>query len=229
MTDAHTPRHAAPAAETTRPAASGVTIGAAQVAAWGFAFLLLRVFAVSGYDWDTAFLVSTTLGMDDGLALMFGSFMSNYLLTAVLLICVVPLLIAAVRWGTSDYQWVFALLMTLGVVILWALTSSYRLWWLPPATLAVFVGLLLVRRLSEKNRARRTVARAMARVGLVVGLATILFAALAQTPWVPHEVIKTTDGTVRGYVLSVDSGYLNVLTEDHEFVIVLSTDVLSRE
>lgn len=48
------------------------------MATWGFAFLLLRVFAVSGYDGDTAFSVSTTLGLGDGLALVFGSHMADY-------------------------------------------------------------------------------------------------------------------------------------------------------
>lgn len=43
------------------------TGSAAPLAAWAFAFLVLRIFAVSGYDWDTAFAVSVTIGLDDGL------------------------------------------------------------------------------------------------------------------------------------------------------------------
>lgn len=62
----------------------------------------------------------------------------------------------------------------------------------------------------------------MARVAL------LLVAALAQTPWVPAEQIETTDGTITGYVLSVDPGYLNVLTDEQEFVILISSDVRSR-
>lgn len=205
-----------------------VSIGAAQFAAWGFAFLLLRVFAVSGYDWGTAFLVSTTLGLDDGLALLFGSLMASHLLTAVLLICVLPLLIAASVWGTVAHRRVVRLLATLGVVALVALTTSFDLWWLPLATFAVFAAFLLVRRLPPANRLRRTVATGLARVGLMTGLATLLVAAFLETPWVPREQITTTNGTIYGYVLSVDSGYLNVLTDDHEFVILLSNDVLSR-
>ncbi|MDN5893696.1 MAG: hypothetical protein L0H93_06675 [Nocardioides sp.] len=206
-----------------------LSAGAAQVAAWGFAFLLLRIFAVSGYDWDTAFLVSTTLGLDDGLALLFGSLMASYLLTAVLLVCVLPLLIAASVWGKGEQRRVVGLLAVLGTVALVALATSFDLWWLPLTTLAVFAMFLLVRRLSPANRLRRTVATALARVGLMTGLATLLVAAFVQTPWVPQEQIETTDGTVTGYVLSVDSGYLNVLTDDHEFVILLSDDVLSRK
>lgn len=63
----------------------------------------------------------------------------------------------------------------------------------------------------------------------MTGLATLLVAAFVQTPWVPQEQIETADGTITGYVLSVDPGYLNVLTDDYEFVILLSSDVLSRK
>ncbi len=68
----------------------------------------------------------------------------------------------------------------------------------------------------------------MAGVGWAVGIAVLLLAALVHTPWVPEEYIETVDGTVTGYVLSVDSGYLNVLTAQREFVILISGDVLSR-
>lgn len=216
------------AAESPRSGSSNLSIGAAHLAAWGFAFLLLRIFAVSGYDWDTAFLVSTTLGVDDGLALVFGSLMAGHLLTAVLLVRVLPPLIAAALWGTGEHRQVVMPLATLGVLVLVALTTSFHLWWLPVATSAVFATFLLVRRLPVGNPLRRTVAKGLARVGLVTGLATLVVAAFVQTPWVPQEQIETTDATITGYVLSVDSGYLNVLTDDHEFVIVLSNDVLSR-
>ena len=199
------------------------------MAAWAFAFLLLRIFAVSGYDWDTAFLVSTTLGLDDGLALMFGSLMANYLLTAALLVGVLPLLIAASVWGTGEHRRVLMLLAVLGVVALAALSTSYRLWWLPVACGVVLALFASVRLLPVDNPVHRTVVRVLARVGWVTGLASLLVAAFVQIPWVPQEQIETADGTITGYVLSVDSGYLNVLTEDQEFQIVLSTDVLSRK
>lgn len=44
-----------------RPAHAGVF---ATVSVFGF--LILRIFAVSGYDWETAFVVSTTLSVDSG-------------------------------------------------------------------------------------------------------------------------------------------------------------------
>ena len=100
------------------------------------------------------------------------------------------------------------LLAVLGVLVLVALTMSFHLWWLPVATLAVFLVFLLIRRLPEGNALRRTVAKSLARVGLVTGLATLLAAAFVQTPWVPQEQITTKGGTtITGHVLRVDSGW----------------------
>lgn len=207
----------------------GHAVAAAHAAAWGFVFLILRIFAVSGYEWHTAFAVSTTLGLDDGLALFFGSLMSGHLLTALLVVIVLPLLIAAYLWGPRGHRPVVMLLATVGVVTLVGLVVSFHSWWLPLAAGGVLGTLVLLRRLSPQNRLSRVAAGAMVRVGWVAGVAVLLVAGLVQTPWVPREQIKTTDGTTNGYVLSVDPGYLNVLTDEHDFVILLSSRVLSRE
>lgn len=201
---------------------------AAYAAVWGSGFLILRVFTVSGYDWHTAFAVSTTLSLQDGVALLFGSLMAGHLLTALLLMVVLPLLIAASLWGSRGYRSVLLLLAALGLVILIALTLSFHSWWLPPATAAVLGTFALTHRLRPLHRAHRAARAAMASAGWVAGLAVLLVAALVQTPWVPREHINTRSGTITGYVLSVDPGYLNILTDQHEFVILLSSDVLSR-
>lgn len=202
--------------------------GAAPVAAWAFAFLVLRVFAVSGYDWDTAFLVSTTLSINDGVALLFGSFMAGHLVVGLLLVFVLPLLISTYLWSPHGRRAVVVLPAALGLVTLVAITVSFGNWWLPLATPAVLGVFVLIHRLPSESRWRRVAAVATARVGWAAGVIVLLVALFVQTPWVPRERIETTDGPVIGYVLSVDSGYLNVLTGDHEFVILLSSNVISR-
>ncbi|MDJ0312569.1 hypothetical protein [Arthrobacter sp. H35-D1] len=201
----------------------------APAAAVGFVFLILRIFAVSGYDWNTAFAVSTTPSLSDGLALVFGSLMAGHVLVEILLVVVLPLLLATYLWSSGGHRATVLLATTLGSVTLIALTVSFKIWWLPAATAAVFVAFVLIRKVSVKHLVRRLFARAMASVGWVAAAAVLLVAAFVQTPWVPHEQIKTTNGAVSGYVLSVDSGYLNVLTDEHEFVILNSSDVLSRK
>lgn len=51
---------------------SSLGYGAVSAAAWGFGFLILRVFAVSGYDWDTAFAVGTVLSLNIAVPIVFG-------------------------------------------------------------------------------------------------------------------------------------------------------------
>ncbi|GAA4371072.1 hypothetical protein GCM10023166_19980 [Paeniglutamicibacter cryotolerans] len=191
--------------------------------------MILRIFAVSGYDWNTAFAVSTTLSLSDGLALVFGSLMAGHFLVQILLVGVFPLLLATYLWSEGGHRSSIFLATTLAAVTLLALTISFKIWWLPPAAAAVFVVFVLIRRLSLKHWLRRMFSLSMASVGWVAGLALLLVAAFVQTPWVPQEQIRTTTGNVIGYVLSVDPGYLNVLTDGHEFVILNSAEVLSRK
>ena len=202
---------------------------AASLAAWAFAFLVLRVFAVSGYDWDTAFAVSTTIGLDDGLPMLFGTFMAGHLAASVLLALVLPLLVATWLWSPGGRRAAVLLPTALGTVTLAALTVSFRSAWLPATAIAVLGLLALVHRLPERHRLRRASLALMGRVGAVVGVTVLLVAVFTSTPWVPHERIETTDGTVTGHVLSIDSGYLNVLTDEQRFVILVSGDVISRE
>lgn len=151
--------------------------------------------------------------------------MAGHLLTSMLLMCVLPLLIAAYLWGPRAHRPVVMLLAALSLVALVARTVSFRSWWRPPVAAGVFGALALIRRLP---RLRRASAAVFANAGRVAGVALLLLAAVVCTPWVPEEDIQTADGTITGYVLSVDSGYLNVLTADREFLILISSDVLSR-
>ncbi|MDO5734967.1 MAG: hypothetical protein Q4P15_00670 [Propionibacteriaceae bacterium] len=196
---------------------------------WVFAFLILRIFAVSGYSWETAFLVSTTISLNDGLAILFGSLMADHLLVAILLMFVLPLLIAALLWGPSGRRLVMSLAAVMSLVILVTITASFRTWWLPMAAAAVLFSFLMIRRLPREHPLRQVWGALLVRASAVAGAAVLVVAAFLQTPWVPHEQIETTDETISGHVLSVDSGYLNVLTDDHEFLILISGDVISRK
>ena len=203
--------------------------GAAPAAAWAFAFLVVRLFAISGYNWDTAFLVSTTLGLEDGLRILFGSFMTARLVVAPLLVTLLPLLIAAFLWSPTARRPTVVLLAGLALTTLTSLTLSYRAWWLLPATAAVFGVLVLIHRRQAGAPLRRLLAATIERIGWVVAIGALGVALATQTPWVPRERIETTNGRITGYVMSVDPGYLNVLTDDHNFVIVLTSDVISRD
>ncbi len=118
---------------------------------------------------------------------------------------------------------------TVALVIVVTITSSFSSWWLPLAAVAVLISFALIQRLPSDNPVRRVWWAIVARASGVAAAAALVIAAFLTTLRVPHEVIETTDGTISGLVMSVDSGYLNVLTDDHEFVILISSDVISRK
>lgn len=217
-----------PAAASSSASRHAWSVGVSSTV-WVFAFLILRIFAVSGYSWDTAFLVSSTIGLNDGLALLFGSLMAGHVLVEILLALVLPLLVAGLVWGPRDQRPVMALITTVAVVIVVTLTASFGAWWLPLVVAVVLVAFSFVQRLAQHHPLRRGLYALVVRATGLTAAAVLVIAAFQQTPWVPREEITTTDGVVVGYVLSVDSGYLNVLTEEREFVILISGDVISRE
>jgi O-antigen ligase len=190
--------------------------------------VMLRVFAVSGYRWDTAFVVSTTLTVTNGLTMLLGSLLAEHLLTAALVGCLMPLLVADYLWGDGRRRTSVLLVAALALATSLAVVLSFGLWWLPLAAVAVFGVLAMVRRSPPQSFLRRLLVALLARVSVVAGVGVLLIAAFGQTPWVPLERIQTTSGTVDGYVLSVDPGYLNVLTTDHRVEILISADVVSR-
>ncbi|WP_405215959.1 hypothetical protein [Agrococcus sp. Ld7] len=200
-----------------------------SAAIWAFAFLMLRIFAVSGYAWETAFLVTSTVGLGDGVAILVGSLMATPVVTEALLIGFLPLLSAAWLWGPRRHRLTLGLCIVLAAVLTIALVLSFGSWWLPLAAAAGMLLIVLMRRLPRENGLRRALASVLARIAAIAAAAMLLLAALVPTPWVPHERIGTAQGTVTGYVLSVDSGYLNVLTDAHEFLIILTADVRTRE
>lgn len=223
------------AGDRPAPGRSGVSSarsrvwGAAPLTAWAFAFVLLRIFAVSGYDWDTAFNVSTTLNISDGLNLIFGSLMGGHVLVEILLAILLPLLVADFLWSPWGRRPLVVLPGVVGAVILVAITVSYRNWWLLAAAAAVFGVFAVLHALPDGFPLRRALMLAMRRVGLVSGVGVLIAAAFITVPWVPEEHLQTTDGPLDAYVLSIDSGYLNLLTTDHEFLILQRDEVLSRE
>lgn len=95
-------------------------------------------------------------------------------------------------------------------------------------TFVVRAALPLARDRPAAIRVRGVAASATARVGWIAAVAVLLAAILTQRPWVPLEKIETDDGAITRYILGVGSGYRNVLKGDHEFVIPVSSDVVSR-
>ncbi|GAA3489549.1 hypothetical protein [Streptomyces cremeus] len=227
---------------------SGLTLTTAA-----FLFLLLRLFAVSGYQWHTAFAVLHTLDLDDSIGILLGTVLADSVVAAVLLVVLLPAFLFRVVGGfvlaarTREEEQPdrgprvdMTGIVVLAIVVagMTAYVLSFGTWWLPLASVlvtAVMVGLGTLTRGAhgQVGEASRWAGRHL--MGLVLAasvLALLISAAVVRTPWMPKEriVVKGHEKPLRGYVLEAEPGFLKVLTEeDREFVILRDGEVESRE
>ncbi|MET9952489.1 hypothetical protein ABZ135_13215 [Streptomyces sp. NPDC006339] len=214
-----------------------------------FAFVVFRLFAVSGYDWHTAFAVLHTLDLDDTIGLVIGTVMADSLASIVLLTLLVPVaalrLTVGLRTARQARNRVLtegqrrhgpdltgALLLLIAVVAVVAYIGTFHSWWLLLLVLAAG-GLVfgIGYGLRAGGRLKRGALWISRHLMALVGVAMLLGAATITTPWVPLERIELRGGTeLRGFVMVAEPGFLKVLTEhEREFLILTDQDVTSRE
>lgn len=193
-------------------------------------FLVLRLLAVTRYDWPTAFSVINSINIDDAPGVVVGTLMADVQISAAALIVLLPLAIVhQLRLGrgprtAGGLSW----LITCAVFAI-ALTITFRAWWFV-VTLAAVTALLAFLLWGPKrefgHRAAQWLVHKMAGVSVA---AALVVAATVTTPWVPLERITTRQGTLEGYVLDTPSGYLEVLTEPGRRTTILeSSEVENR-
>ncbi|MEU1429638.1 hypothetical protein ABZ412_21420 [Nocardia sp. NPDC005746] len=196
-------------------------------------FVVLRLFAVSDYDWVRAASVADTIGLDDAPRMVLATLMADPRVTAVVLAVLVPVsLVHQWRLGMPSFQNAGNLAMLIVVVLFGAvLLITIRLWWM--LIIVGVVGVLVIALQTTAHRdpeGRRFALGVMHRSGAVAILAMLAAAAIVRVPWAPLERIETRDGTVIGYVLANPPGFLKVLTdEDREIMIIGIDHVRSRE
>ncbi|HEY1177836.1 MAG TPA: hypothetical protein VGF17_16900 [Phytomonospora sp.] len=195
-------------------------------------FLVLRLFAVTGYDWDTAFAVADAVDIGDAPSVVIGTFMADPLLTAALLALLVPLSLVHLarlgrpRWENAGNQ----VLLVVELVLLAALVFGLRMWWAGAVAVGLTALLAFLVLGGRRGRHHKVALWLVRRVGPAAGVAVLVMAAFVQTPWAPRERIETTSGPVTGYVLEVEPGFLRVLTEgERRFITIDTADVTARE
>ncbi|MGW7417049.1 hypothetical protein [Streptomyces sp. NPDC054863] len=224
-----------------------------------FLFLLLRLFAVSGYQWHTAFAVLHTIDLDDSIGIILGTVMADPVVAAVLLAVLLPaflfrvvggfLLALRVRRGGTERLPQDArapggpdvaglVLLAIVVAGVTAYVMSFRAWWLPLVSLFVMavmfgIGALARRHHGQVGAASRWAGRHV--VGLVVGVAMLgllVSAAVVRTPWMPLERVEVSGQAqpLVGYVLEAEPGFLKFMTDEgRDFLILNEGEVKSRE
>lgn len=195
--------------------------------------VLLRIMAVSEWNWHTASTVAETIDVADIATIALGTLFEQQVLTGLAVVVLLPLTIVRVISAGHDrrHELMPLLVFILGQLILAvALVWSENQWWLPLGVVALTGVLLATRSLGRGGAGRRIVGEILQRLGIIAVAALLLLAALNPTPWVPHEEIRTSDGkTVEGYVLEDVSGTVKVLVPgEHQLVILTAGEVDSR-
>lgn len=190
-------------------------------------FVVLRLFAVSDYDWVRAASVADTIGLDDAPRMVLATLMAEPKVTAVVLAVLVPVTLSHQwRLGKPSFQNAGNLAMLIIVVLFGTvLLITYRLWWM-----LIIVGVVGALVIALQARARRDpegrlfAVSVLHRSGVVAILAMLAAAAIVRMPWAPLERIETRDGTVIGYVLENPPGFLKVLTDDDREIVIIGID-----
>jgi lysylphosphatidylglycerol synthetase-like protein (DUF2156 family) len=214
---------------TTAPAkshAGSALTGAAVL------FVLLRLLAVSHYNWHTAFALLHTLQLDDAPGLFLGTFMADARISSVLLVVMLPFALLyqlATRSDRSRAKLGGWLLLVVLVAMLVSHVLTYRNWWVPAGAVVLAIVLVLVERAHRHPRLRDPITFLLRRSGVAVVGVALVVAAVVATPWVPLERLETSSGTADFYVLDTSPGFVKVLSaHEREFKILLERDVLSR-
>jgi hypothetical protein len=206
---------------------TGTVLGGAAVL-----FVLLRLLAVSHYDWHTAFALLHTLDLDDAPGLFLGTFMADARISSVLLILALPftfLYLAATRVGRERVRFGGVFVLVVLVALLISHVKTYHHWWVPVGAVALSVVLVLLERAHRHPRLRDPIAFLMRRSGVSVVVVALVVAAVVATPWVPLERVETTGGAHDYYVVDTQPGFLKVLgAEDRKFEILRDDEVRSR-
>jgi hypothetical protein len=230
--EADTPEGAAVAAAPAKPDARESMVGkplddplltlagknvAVSLAVLSGVFVVVRLFAVAGWDKDTA------------LALLASAGVANVLLgTAIVLIpAVAPIIaITLLDTGNAYYRVGRRALITVFLGDMCLIASVI----VSPAILLLLLAILVGSRLAlprlpwfrgrppRKRRSEDAVAYVVVLLAAYVPLVI-----MTGSPWLPREVIATGSTTTVGYVTSSDGQWTHVLVDHPRAVVVLDT------
>lgn len=205
---------------------AGITVGLVTM------LLFLRLFAVARWDWTVAASLAESFNFDDAVSIALGTLFERPMITGLIITVILPLAVFRDYWLASSKatksranNWflIIALLVTAFV-----LTRTLGLWWIFACSAAIVIILVGGVHLAKRKGLGRDLARLGRHLGIVLGVLLLVVAATIETPWVEHEEIVTKEGVIDGYVLDSDPGFLKIMTQDREMIIVPDSDVVSR-
>ncbi|GAA4401763.1 hypothetical protein GCM10023147_41690 [Tsukamurella soli] len=195
-------------------------------------FLLLRLLAVSDWNWRTASEIMAVTDIDGVATIILGTLMADSAYTAALVVMALPIAVLHLVWPIDKNRSVADTVLVTAVLTASAISliHTFTYWWLPVAA-AVLAGVVVAARLMWRHgRRREVVVFLFRRTRLIAGVLLLVLAGVLTTPWVPEEAITTDSGMVHGYVLEAEPGFLTVLTEpDRKIEVLPIATVRSRQ
>lgn len=196
--------------------------------------LFVRLLAVSGWDWATAADIADSFDFDDAVPIIFGTFFEMPIVTGIAASLILPLAIYRLylmkvdpkgHWGVSDW-FVVVLLM----IVIFVLVRTFHLWWTVIIAVSLTIGLGFFARYNKKGTFHEVVLAVTHRTGTILIIGILVLSIVVTTPWNVKEVITTEhNGVIVGHVLETTPGFVKILTEDRDVIILLTGDIVSRE
>ncbi len=195
--------------------------------------LFIRIMAVSGWDWDTAAELVEAFDFDDAVPIFFGTLFELPVVTGIVAGLVLPL--SVYRLYTIQHSkdrlakvtdWLIILILGL---ILFVLENSYQMWW--PIILATAFSAVIVIFVSlvHKGDVLMLLDKVSRRTGTILVVFLLILSVVVTTPWNIREEIGLQDGVVHGHVIEVTPGFVKVLTDDREVLVLLTSDIKYRK
>lgn len=194
--------------------------------------IILRVFALSGWEWEDARDIVTTINIGDVPSIIIDTVYSMPVVSAFIVAVGGPLVAALTlrRWrrkGRVDPVHLVLLVLIVAAAI--SLLYSFAFWWMLALLILITFALLMVLSSRAPGRVRRAGNAVVTHtIFACVGLELIV-AAFAPTPWMQREMITLNSGTtIDCYVLEVESGFVKILDQDRHVQVLISGDIASR-
>ena len=220
-------------ADTDEQAASSdVRIELGATAGIAIAFLVLRMLAVAHWDWNVVAAISDTFDFSDAFPIAFGTVVGQPLLTGVLVAVLLPLVLMRIVWPAPQHRGTLQVTTVLALIVLAVITVTLSLtfgnvWTLLGAV--AFCGIVVaMRMIFHRGALHDAILAVTRRTALIAAAGVLALAAFNDAPWMSAEQITTDDGIIDGYVLEAEPGFLHVLTEEREVLIVPDAEVRDR-
>lgn len=233
MTEQQPSTTAAATAEGLPPAGQAKRTGMVLGTTAGIAtlFLLLRLLAVSEWDWNTAGAIADSLDFGDALPIAFGTLFARPELTGFLVALLLPFALLRALWplgghGTPTLSGILAAIALITVAVVWVRT--FDSWWVVIGAVVLGGVLLTARLIWRRGTGRRLVVATMRSAGVVAVVGLLGLAVVIDTPWMSKERLDAGNGPIEGWVFEVQPGFVKLLTEEREVLVLFTGDIEER-